>query len=71
MVVAIFPGHGEALQTVAVFRRQSAATYALGRSLSLGDLEAVDALVPILKKRGDGLAALIELVVASEPFQTK
>lgn len=46
-------------------------TYALGRSLTLGDLEAADALVPALRGRGDRLPALIELIVASEPFQSK
>jgi hypothetical protein len=56
------------------FRRamlRKVATYALGRSLTLGDMEAIDALVPKLKERGDRLPALIELVVTSEPFQTK
>lgn len=47
------------------------ACYALGRSLTLSDIEAMDALLPALKKREDRLAALLELVVASEPFQTK
>ena len=47
------------------------ASYALGRSLTLIDMEAMDNLLPSLKKRGDGLTALIELIVASEPFQTK
>ena len=45
--------------------------YALGRSLTLGDIEAADALVPALRERGDRLPALIELIVASEPFQSK
>jgi hypothetical protein len=47
------------------------ASYALGRSLTLTDIEAMDSLLPVLKKREDRLAALIELVAASEPFQTK
>lgn len=47
------------------------ASYALGRSLTLIDMEAMDTLLPSLKKRDDGLAALVELIVASEPFQTK
>jgi hypothetical protein len=47
------------------------AGYALGRSLTLTDIEAMDTLVPTLKKREDRLAALIELIVAGEPFQTK
>ncbi len=45
--------------------------YALGRSLTLGDIEAADALVPALRARGDRLPALIELIAASEPFQSK
>ena len=53
----------------AVLRKVAA--YALGRSLTLTDIESVDSLIPKLKKREDKLAALVELVVASEPFQTK
>jgi hypothetical protein len=45
--------------------------YALGRSLTLGDIEAVDALVPALRERGDRLSALLELIAASEPLQSK
>ena len=45
--------------------------YALGRSLTLGDVGVADALVPALRKREDRLPALIELIVASEPFQSK
>jgi hypothetical protein len=45
--------------------------YALGRSLTLGDLAAADALVPTLRARDDRLPALIELIVAAEPFRTK
>lgn len=45
--------------------------YALGRSLTLGDIAAADALVPTLRERGDRLPALIELIAASEPFQSK
>ena len=45
--------------------------YALGRSLTLRDTEAADALVPALRDRGDKFVALIELVVGSEPFQSK
>ncbi len=47
------------------------ASYALGRSLTLTNVEAMDSLLQDLKKREDRLAALVELVVASEPFQTK
>lgn len=45
--------------------------YALGRSLTLGDMRAADELVPTLRERGDRLPALIELIAASEPFQSK
>jgi mono/diheme cytochrome c family protein len=45
--------------------------YALGRSLTLGDIAAADALVPTLRERGDRFPALIELITASEPFQSK
>lgn len=45
--------------------------YALGRTLTLSDSEAADALVPTLRAREDRLASLIELIVASEPFQSK
>ncbi len=57
-----------------VFRRallRKVAGYALGRSLTLTDTEAMDALVPVLKKRDDRLPALIELIVASDSFQSK
>jgi hypothetical protein len=45
--------------------------YALGRSLTIQDVEAADALVPPLRQRGDRFGALIELIVDSEPFRTK
>ena len=45
--------------------------YALGRSLTLGDIETADELVPALHKRDDHLQALLELIIASEPFQSK
>ena len=45
--------------------------YALGRTLSPGDIDTADALVPALRAREDCLSALIELIVASEPFQSK
>jgi hypothetical protein len=57
-----------------VFRRamlRKMMAYALGRSLTLGDVDAADALVPALRDRGDRLPALIELIAASEPFQSK
>jgi hypothetical protein len=65
----------ELLQTKADdFRRailRKVMAYALGRSLTLGDVAAADALVPALRERGDRLPALIELIAASEPFQSK
>lgn len=45
--------------------------YALGRTLTLSDIETADALVPPLRTRGDRLSALIDLIIASEPFQSK
>jgi hypothetical protein len=45
--------------------------YALGRRLSPGDAQTADALVPAFRARDDQLSALIELIVASEPFQSK
>ncbi len=45
--------------------------YALGRSLTLRDTDAADALVPALRERGDKLIALVELIAGSEPFQSK
>ena len=45
--------------------------YALGRSLTLDDLEAADDMAPTLKARGDGLATLVELITASAAFQSK
>lgn len=45
--------------------------YALGRTPTPGDIEAADALVAILRTREDRLPALIELIVTSEPFQSK
>ncbi len=45
--------------------------YALGRSLTLSDVAAADALVPALRAREDKLSALIDLIAASEPFQRK
>src|SRR5262245_39478555 len=45
--------------------------YALGRRLSPGDIDTADALVPALRASDDRLSALVELIVASEPFQSK
>jgi hypothetical protein len=56
------------------FRRAMARkllAYALGRRLSAGDFETADSLVTALRAREDRLSDLIELIVASEPFQLK
>src|SRR5262245_35578338 len=45
--------------------------YALGRRLSPGDVDTTDALVPALSAHEDRLSDLVELIVASEPFQSK
>ncbi|MDA1016531.1 MAG: DUF1592 domain-containing protein [Planctomycetota bacterium] len=45
--------------------------YALGRSLTLADLEAADSLAATLRDRGDRMGTLVELIVASEVFQSK
>ena len=45
--------------------------YALGRRLSPGDVFTADALVPALRDRDDRFTDLLELIVASEPFQSK
>lgn len=45
--------------------------YALGRALTLTDVEVADALVPALRKRDDRLATLLELIASSEPFTSK
>jgi mono/diheme cytochrome c family protein len=45
--------------------------YSLGRSLTLSDVETADALVAPLRTRDDRFVALIELIAASEPFQSK
>ena len=45
--------------------------YALGRSLTCGTSGLPTLSVPALRAREDRLSALIELIVASEPFQSK
>jgi hypothetical protein len=45
--------------------------YALGRTLSPSDIQIADAVVPALRDREDRFSVLIELIVASEPFQSK
>lgn len=45
--------------------------YALGRTLTLEDGDIADALLPALREREDRLSALVELIIASEPFQSK
>ncbi len=45
--------------------------YALGRTLSIADVEAADALAARLRDRGDGLGDLVVMVVQSEAFQAR
>ncbi len=45
--------------------------YALGRRLNPSDAAIAEALVPALRARDDRLSALVEMIVASEPFQSK
>ena len=47
------------------------AAYALGRPLSFGDRSQVDRITADLRKRGDGLADLVFLIVKSELFRQK
>jgi hypothetical protein len=44
-------------------------SYALGRTLSIVDIEAADALAARLRDRGDGLGDLVVMVAQSEAFQ--
>lgn len=56
------------------FRRAMAhklMAYALGRALSVNDKVAADGLVHALRAREDRLSGLIDLIVASELFQSK
>ena len=45
------------------------AAYALGRPLTFGDRAEVDRISAELRRRGDGLADLVFLVVKSDLFQ--
>ena len=45
------------------------AAYALGRPLTFGDRAEVDRITAALRKRGDGLADLVFLIVKSDLFQ--
>jgi hypothetical protein len=45
--------------------------YALGRRLSRDDVNTANSLVQALRANDDRLSALVELIVASEPFQSK
>lgn len=47
------------------------AAYALGRPLTFGDRAEVDRITAALRKRGDGLADLVFLIVKSELFRQK
>ena len=46
-------------------------TYALGRPVGYADRKVVDGLVDTLKKNDYRIGALIQAIVASEPFRTK
>ncbi len=45
--------------------------YAMGRRISFTDRDDIDRIVAIMPKHNYGLRELIQLVVASEPFQSK
>jgi hypothetical protein len=45
--------------------------YALGRTLSIADVEAADALAARLRDRGDGLGDLVMMIAQSEAFQAR
>ncbi|HCU86867.1 MAG TPA: hypothetical protein DGP39_05010, partial [Verrucomicrobiales bacterium] len=45
------------------------AAYALGRPLTFGDRAEVDRITAALRRRGDGLADLVFLIVKSDLFQ--
>jgi mono/diheme cytochrome c family protein len=47
------------------------ATYALGRPLTFGDYASVNRIAAELRKQEDGLATMVELIVASDLFQSK
>ena len=44
-------------------------TFALGRPLSFGDRSSIDQITADLRKQGDGLATMVELVVTSDLFR--
>ncbi len=45
--------------------------FALGRPLTFGDRSSVDRITADLRKQGDGLATMVELIASSELFQSK
>lgn len=47
------------------------ATYALGRPLTFADRSSIDKITADTRKKRDGLSTMIQLLVASELFQTK
>ena len=46
-------------------------TYALGRPLTFGDRSSVDQITADLRQQGDGLTAMVNLIVTSELFRSK
>lgn len=47
------------------------ATFALGRPLSFADRSSIDDITENVRQRGDGLATMIQVLVASELFQSR
>ena len=52
-----------------ILARHKMAAYALGRPLTFGDRAEVDRITAALRRRGDGLADLVFLIVKSDLFQ--
>ncbi|MEO2026163.1 MAG: DUF1592 domain-containing protein [Fuerstiella sp.] len=46
-------------------------TYALGRPLTFADHSSVDTITADVRKQGDGLSTMIQLVITSELFQSR
>ncbi|MBA62856.1 MAG: hypothetical protein CMJ76_10880 [Planctomycetaceae bacterium] len=46
-------------------------TFALGRPLTFGDHSSIDRITAEVRKKGDGLATMITLIVASDLFRSK
>ena len=46
-------------------------TYAIGRPLAFGDRSDVDVITSEVRKRGDGLATMVQQIVVSDLFRTR